>query len=221
MSTLRPDHIGAYTIDGKTEFYAARRAELDRSGVQMARWLRTFGFDPGRYILTVSVTQEIVQFAPFEYAIQILGLFGTNADLSPYDAGRIESLARQFDPAAICGVGKQAIDGLAMMGHDPQSVFEGRTVWARPDAYEAIAALNGIDARRTVLLGPALALECAAGGLHVDSREWQLDVEADQLLISSRLERVEPLLRLNTGISGSIDATPCACGSSDHVICLM
>ena len=163
MTTLHPDQIGCYTAHGQTRFYSVKRSELDRAGVQMARTLRSFAFPSGAYVLTVSVVQEVVQFAPFEFALQLLGLYGTNADLSPFDAGRVESLARQFNPVAICGVGNEVLEGLKMMGHDPASVFKGRVIWARPDAYAAVEAMPDVTARRVVLIGPALALECARG----------------------------------------------------------
>ena len=218
MTTSHPDQIGCYTAHGKTHFYSVKRTELDRAGVQMARTLRSFAFKPGSYVLTVSVVQEVVQFAPFEFALQLLGLYGTNADLSPFDAGRVESLARQFDPVAICGVGNEVLEGLKMMGHDAAAVFKGRTVWARPDAYDAVKAMPGVAARRVVLVGPALALECAKGGLHIDGREWDVTVEGEELVLSSRQYRIDPVSGLKTGLPGALTDTPCACGSPDpHV----
>ena len=215
MTTSHPDQIGCYTVHGKTHFHSVKRTELDRAGVQMARTLRSFAFKPGSYVLTVSVVQEVVQFAPFEFALQLLGLYGTNADLSPFDAGRVESLARQFDPVAICGVGNEVLEGLKMMGHDAATVFKGRTVWARPDAYDAIKAMPGVTARRVVLVGPALALECAQGSLHIDGREWDVTVDGEELVLSSRQYRIDPVSGLKTGFSGALTDTPCACGSPD------
>tara|TARA_R110002049_G_scaffold9363_2_gene47875 strand:+ start:1147 stop:1818 length:672 start_codon:yes stop_codon:yes gene_type:complete len=218
MTTSHPDQIGCYTAHGKTHFYSVKRAELDRAGVQMARTIRSFSFKPGAYVLTISVVQEVVQFAPFEFALQLLGLYGTNADLSPFDAGRVESLARQFDPVAICGVGNEVLEGLKMMGHDAATVFKGRTVWARPDAYDAVNAMPDVTARRVVLIGPALALECARGSLHIDGREWVLETKGDEFILSSRQYRIDPVSGLKTGISGTLPDTPCSCGSPDPYI---
>lgn len=218
MTSVHPDQIGCYTAHGETHFYSAKRTELDRAGVQMARTLTGFAFEPGSYVLTVSVVQEVVQFAPFEFALQLLGLYGTNADLSPFDAGRVESLARQFDPVAICGVGMEVLEGLKMMGHSAADVFKGRTIWARPDAFEEINAMPGVVAKKVALIGPALALECAQGGLHLDGREWEVSVENKELLLSSRQLRIAPIHRLKTGFSGEMLTGPCSCGSPDPLM---
>lgn len=218
MNMPRPDVIGSYTVDGKSHFYASRRVELDRAGVNMVRTLKSFGFKPGSVITNVSLTPEVVQFAPFEYAVQILGMYGTNADLSPYDAGRVESLSRQFEPVAMMGIGKDTLDGLTMMGHDPAAVFQGRTVWARPDACDAVRAMSGVDGRRCVLAGPVLLFDCAHGNLHYDSREWSVETENDELLLTSRQVRSEPVERLATGIKGRLSSDACPCGNHDPVI---
>ncbi len=212
------DIVGCYTVAGKTHFYGVTLDELDRSSFAMVRVLRSFGLAPGGIVLTISLTQEVVQFAPFERAIQSIGLYGINSDLSPYDAGRVESIMRQFGPAAICGVGNETIEGLKMLGHDPAAVFRGRVVWARPDAYDAVAALQGVSARRCALLGPALALECADGGLHVDGQEWIVSELDGVLSIRSRTQRTTPLANLNTGIAGTVPDRPCACGNRDPFV---
>lgn len=219
-NTVHPDVVGSYTVNGQTHFHAATLAELDRSGHNFGHLLGTFGFAPGRFVLTVSLVQEAVQFAPFEVAMTDLGLYGTNSDYSPYDAGRVESLSRQVDFVAACGVGKDTLEGLAMFGHDPEKVFGGRTVWARADAYDALKAIEGIDVRRCVFLGPAMALECAHGGVHFDSREWAVEDRGGTLHLSSHLQRVEPVDSLDTGVAGRLSAAPCGCGSLDPAIAL-
>jgi hypothetical protein len=213
----RPDFIGCYDVAGERRFYGATGAEVDRASFTISRVLRTFEFEPGSNILTISMVPEIIQYGAFERAVQMLGLYGLNADDSPFDAGRVESVARQFTPVAICGVAKSTLDGLAMMGHDPAIVFAGRVVWARPDAYDAVRAL-GIPARRVASIGPMLALECASGGLHFDNRDWTLEDRDGELSLSSRMDRVEALERLQTGYIGQVSHEPCACGTRDAVV---
>ncbi|HBL92030.1 MAG TPA: hypothetical protein DHV57_11290 [Hyphomonas sp.] len=221
MTLPSPDVIGSYTVDDKMHFYASRRSELDRAGVNMVRTLKSFGFQPGSVITNVSLTPEVVQFAPFEYAVQILGMYGTNADLSPYDAGRVESLSRQFDPVAIMGVGMDTLEGLKMMGHEAATVFKGRTIWARPDAYDAVVAMPGVFARRCVLAGPVLLFECANGNLHLDAREWIGTCKENQLRLTSRQIRAEPVSDLATGISAQISDQACSCGNHDTIVDLL
>ncbi|MDM7957654.1 hypothetical protein [Blastomonas sp.] len=214
----RPDFIGSYNVRGTVSFYGATAAEIDRSAFTLTRVLRTFGFAAGSNIMTISMVPEIIQYGGFERAVQMLGLYGLNADDSPFDAGRVESISRQFDPVAICGVAASTLEGLRMFGHDAEKVFAGRTVWARPDAYAQVCSMPNVDTRRVVSIGPALALECAHGCLHYDSRDWTMAEYDGVLHLSSRYDRTEPLAELDTGIAGSISDRPCTCGVRDGVV---
>jgi hypothetical protein len=214
----RPDVVGCYVVGGQSTFYAARFDELERQAVHVARVLRTFAYDPGSVILTISMVQEIVQFVPFEKAVQILGMYGTNAEASVFDVGRVESIIRQFNPVAVCGVGSATLDGLKMLGHDAAKLFAGRTVWARADAYPTLKDLSGVDVRRLVVLGPALALECAHGGVHYDSRDWRIESKMGTLHLNSRMPRVEPIEDLDTQLRGSVSNGACSCGTREDCI---
>lgn len=219
MTETQPANIiGSIRAGDKTLFYGVTLDELDRSAFAFVRVLRSFRFAPGSIVLDISVTQEVVQFAPFERALQSVGFYGINADLSPYDAGRVDSIVRQFDPAAICGVGNETLEGLKMFGLDAAKVLAGRVVWARPDAYAAVSALEGVSARRCALLGPALALECAEGGLHFDGQEWVVTQAGHALALSSRTVRATPLHGFDTGLSGAVSERPCSCGNRDPFV---
>ncbi|MDK2756048.1 MAG: hypothetical protein KYX66_04850 [Blastomonas fulva] len=219
-ATRRPDFIGTCNVRGEISFYGATAAEIDRSAFTLTRVLRTFGFAPGSNILTISMVPEIIQYGGFERAVQMLGLYGLNADDSLFDAGRVESISRQFNPAAICGVAASTLEGLRMFGHDVATVFAGRTVWARPDAFEQVSAMADVDARRVVSIGPVLALECAHGSLHYDSRDWTIVARDGVLRLTSRYNRIEPLDDLDTGHCGSVSVAPCTCGTRDGVVVL-
>lgn len=219
IANRRPDFIGCYDVGGTRQFYGATAQEIDRSAFALSRVLRSFEFAPGSNVLTISMVPEVIQYGAFERAVQMLGFYGLNADDSPFDAGRVESIIRQFAPVAVCGVAKSTLDGLAMMGHDPAKIFAGRVVWARPDAFDALVAL-GVPARRVASIGPMLALECAAGGLHFDNREWMLEAKDGALILSSRMNRVDPIEDLAVGYSGSIGTHACPCGMREEVVTL-
>jgi hypothetical protein len=164
---------------------------------------------------------EVVQFAPFEQALTLLGLIGINADASPFDAARVESIMRQFDIAAVCGVTKGVLDGLIALGHDPARVFAGTVVWARPDAWPLVAAMPGVTARRCAELGPVLGLECVEGdGLHIDAREWSLGDVGGTIKVSARAARITPVTDLDTSVHGHVLEHPCRCGSVDPRVIL-
>lgn len=219
-ATRRPDFIGTYNVRGEVSFYGATAAEIDRSAFTLTRVLRTFGFAPGANMLTISMVPEIIQYGGFERAVQMLGLYGLNADDSPFDAGRVESISRQFNPAAICGVAASTLEGLRMFGHDAATVLAGRTVWARPDAYAQVTKMDNVDVRQVVSIGPVLALECAHGSLHYDSRDWTIVARDGVLRLTSRYDRIEPLTDLDTGYLGSTPDMPCTCGTRDGVVVL-
>jgi len=210
----RPDLIGAYMIDGVQHFHAVTFPQIDRSGSNFSAVIATFGFKPEEFILSVSMLPESIYFSVFESALQKLGIYGTNADDSPFDAGRVESLSRQMDYAAACGVSAQVIAGLKQFGHDPAKVFAGRTIWARPDAVTQLAQLGGFDVRRFVPLGPAFALECSHGGVHVDDTEWQFSDDGGTIHVTSRMDHVEPVSALDTKVAGKLGTAPCGCGLS-------
>ncbi|MET0372100.1 MAG: hypothetical protein ABW039_12085 [Sphingobium sp.] len=221
MVANHPDIVGRYDIEGRTDFYLVKRTELDRSAFALARIIERFGIAAGRYILTVALSQEIVQFAPFEEACTMLGFIGTNADASPMDAGRVESICRQFDAAAVCGVDAAVLQGLDEAGHALGPIFAGRIIWARPDAYHRLAALEGATVLRCAKIGPALALECLEkGGLHLDGREWALSAPERTIRMTSRMARIHPLDDVDTGVAGTVDHSACACGSRDPRVIL-
>jgi hypothetical protein len=221
MSSTHPDFVGRYIAVGQSHFYAVKHDELNRAGHSAARVIDSFDIPPGRFILTLSLNPEIGQFGPFEVGMQMLGLFGTNADRSPYDTPRVEALVRMFDCAAICGVDKGTLDGLAMFKHDAAKIFAGRVVWALPDAYEAVAAMPGVIARRCAEIGPVLGLECVAGqGLHIDSRDWDVTDDGGTLHISSRAPRIQPFHNLDTGLKGRVVPHFCDCGNRDTLVVL-
>ncbi len=207
-----PDIVGAYSLAGAQHFHAVAYRELERTGGSFASVIATFGFKPEDFILTISLLPESIYFTAFETAVQKLGIYGTNADDSPFDAGRIESLSRQVDFVAACGASAQTIAGLRQFGHDPASVFAGRTVWARPDCYREFAGMEKVDARRFVPLGPAFGLECAHGGVHVDQIEWHFAPRDGTIHLSSRLGHVDRVDDLDTGVAGALAGSPCSCG---------
>ena len=213
---LRPDVVGRYVEGGVTKFLPASRPELDRAADSLAAVIGSFRFRPGQFVLVISMLEEAVQVAPIEQACIDLGLVPTNADCSNFDAGRVEATLRRFDVPAVAGVSTAVLDGLKMFGFDAAKLFEGRVVWARPDAYEAVAAMPGVTARRWLEVGPALALECAAGeGAHLDGREWAADDTTGELRLSNRLLRITPFVDAPTGVKARLITAACSCGCPD------
>lgn len=215
----RPYCVGHY-VDGDTrELFPANWAELGRAEEAFAEILAPFDFAPGRLVLFVADIEEIVQVGPLEAACIALGLVSTNAVDAPFDASRVEAMTRRFDVAAVFGVSDNTLRGLAQLGHDPAKVFAGTVVWARLGAYEQLRGLPGVEVRRWVDLGPALAIGCVSGeAVHLDEREWRPEIVEGNLTISSRLPRATAFESFNTGVKAALDGAPCRCGALNRRI---
>ena len=106
-----------------------------------------------------------------------------------------------------------------MLGHDPGNIFKGRIVWARPDAFQRVAGLARVTARRCAEVGPVLALQCAHGeGMHADGRDWTVEVIGGILAFTSRMKRITPFDQVSSGVRGRVLDGVCACGNADPLI---
>jgi hypothetical protein len=171
--------------------------------------------------LVTSLASEGAQFLPLERAAMDYGLVVCSADGSFNDAGRVESILRRFDIAAVVGVSLPVLEGLKHFGHEPAKIFTGPVVWARPDAYVLLKQTPEVHARLWMEIGPAVAVECSVGdGAHLDRLEWDVELEAGTLVLSSRLRRALEFRRLHTGIHAEVRRDACMCGSNDPRIVL-
>jgi hypothetical protein len=213
---LKPEFIGRFLIGSEYRFMPVAHMEVMRTAEFFGSVIDTHRIEIGRSVLLVSQFEEAAQFLPLEEALTERGLILTNAEASIYDGNRAASILRRFDVAAVIGLNSALLESLQTSECDVAGLLAGRLVWVRPCAYARLAELEGIELRRWIELGPAVAFECAAGaGAHVDSREWTLREAEGGLKLSSRLARALPIDDLFVGFAGSIERTPCACGLAD------
>lgn len=227
MSAIRyaeapPLYIGRYRIGDHSEFLPVSSRELARSARFFGRILDSFHFKDRDPVLTIATPDEAAQFTPFEKAAMAHGLILMNADHSLYEGHRLEAILRRFPVVGIMGLSGWILDGAIQLGHDSEALFAGRTVWARPCAYDRVAKVRAARVLRWVELGPTVGVECSHGaGVHVDDQEWAVEASPDgEILISSRLPRLVEVERLPTGVHGRIETRPCACGNGDIRILL-
>lgn len=208
--------VGRYFQGTRQVFLPFSSPELERGRVATMRRLASFHFRTGRNVLVTSLLDEGAQFLPVERAAMQYGLVVCSADASPFDAGRVESALRRFEMEAVIGVSAAVLDGLNMLGHDPGHVFRGPVVWARPDAYAVLKAIDGLDVRLWMEVGPAVAMECSAGrGAHICGLEWHTRIDDGEVVLTSRLRRATEFHDLRTGIRARACEGACACGSHD------
>ena len=214
--TLVADLIGRYHVGEEATFLPMSIRELTRAG-EFAGWvIDSLGLTPGRAVLLVCQFEEAAQFVPLEEALSERGLVLANAEASIYDGGRAASVLRRFDVAAVIGLNAALLDSMVEIGADIEALLAGKVVWARPCAYDRLAATSGFTLLRYLEVGPALALECAsAAGAHIDAREWTVADRDGEVRVTGRLLRALPLTDAATGVFARIDREVCGCGLSD------
>ena len=214
--TVNTEFVAGFRCGNERAFLPVSSAELLRTQSLIERLLKTFNFARGRFVLLISMLENGAYAVPFERALMNLGLLVSNADDSPYEAARIESICRRFDVAAIVGVSTDVLDGLDAAGHSLSALFENRVVWAHGEAVGRLRSIDGIKPYRMLEAGPAFAMECAErDGAHLDASEWTLEVHRGELLVSSRLERAQSFARYATDVRGDLIMDLCRCGLSD------
>jgi hypothetical protein len=181
----------------------------------------SFHFRAGTNMLVTALFDEGAQLMGAERAIMDYNMVAVSADSSLFDARRVESIVRRFPLVGAIGITAATLDGLAGLGHDPEKLFQGMAVWARPGAYERLAGKPGIEVYRWFELGPAVAIECQARqGAHVDRFEWRIESLGGEVVLSNRLERSVGFDHYRTGCRGEVAHAVCPCGNPDPRVIL-
>lgn len=214
----QPLFVGHFFDGQDWQFLPVTERDAKRAMRAYLRVLDSFSLPPGSRALVIANYDDWAMTIPLEMALTASKITIFNADASPFEAGRIESFIRRFDPGLIIGVDAGVLQGLDSAGHDLDRLFSGRSVWTRDaGSYERLSGKEGSsNVYRWNMLGPAVAMECReACGLHVDGEEWDLQVQDGEVLVSSRLGREPALQSQRTGVSGSLEEGICACGNAD------
>jgi hypothetical protein len=213
--TLTPSTVGQYNENGIQKLLPVSERELQRAEAAIGRVLSADALGRGRHCLIISTLSEVPTVGPLERALMARGLIICNCEASPYDGARVESTIRRFDIALIAPVSRLALDAIAAAGFDPEQLFQGKIVWAKPDAYIRLRSVAGLDVRRWLPLGPAVGVECRfGGGAHVDGKEWHVECDDAATYITSRLDRAMHFERLRLDMTLNIEHTPCSCGAT-------
>jgi hypothetical protein len=216
VSTVLPELVGRYFVGTQPHFLPLSTREITRAAEFVGTVIDTFGFRPGRAVLLVCQFEEAAQFLPIEEALTERGLILANAEASLYDGSRAESVLRRFDICAVIGLNAPLLESMEALGADVEKALAGKVVWARPCAYDRLAAMSGFTLRRYLEVGPTLGLECSyGGGVHVDAREWAFSEQEGEVRLTSRLMRALPLENAETGIRSQMDHRICDCGLAD------
>lgn len=212
-----PCVVGTYLDGVESRFLPVSEAEIERIARHYRQVLQSYDLPPRSHVLVVSLASQVGFVMPLERALGELHMILSYADSSIADAGRVATITRQFDVRAILGVTRATLEGLAAQDCDPAALFAGRIVWADASACAQLAPPDGYLLRQWSELGPAVGVECAAGGgLHLSGEEWQATVSGTgEVCVTSRLPRLVPFKAQPCGMRGVIVDDPCDCGSLD------
>jgi hypothetical protein len=159
----------------------------------------------GRRVLWCSMLSQAGQFWPYVCGTVMAGGRLSCADATYGEAMRVSMFLRLMDYDAVFGVTESLLDGLEALERPPAEVFAGvRLLGAHPGAYERLVGL-GLEPRRVVLCGPALAIGREPGGpAFVFGDEWELVDTGDRVGITSLRPRAQQFIRTPTAVRGTI-----------------
>lgn len=208
--------VGSYVDPAGRQLLPLSEAESIRIEWFYRRVFDTFGLPSRSRVLLVTKFEDAAMTMPLDSMLIADGFVPAYAEATAFDAARVEAFVRQLSPRAVIGIDSSVLAGLQGLGHDPAALFQDRIVWASDeDAYQRLTGGKHILLRRWMPVGPAPAMEChAGGGLHIDDREWLVDQQGDEILLSSRLPRSLAFKRISTGVHATIERALCRCGIS-------
>lgn len=211
---LRPAVIASFDDRGTRRLLPVSERELARTEAFFRRVLASDWELRGRFGLIVGTQADAPFLAPFERALMARGVIVCNSEANSWDGARTEATVRRFDVALVAVVTGIVLDAIGNAGFDPVALLRGKIVWASGEGFERLKGAEGIDLRRWIPLGPAVALEGRhRGGAHYDGREWMIEAEGETTYVTSRLDRAMPFDRLPVDLSCSINEAPCPGGA--------
>jgi hypothetical protein len=194
--------------------------ELDRGTIWAGKVLGAHGVEAGGAGMAaiVSKCEDVAWMCPFERALIARGITYMGSDALGFDANRLVAYLRRLPVEVVLSLDAATVEGLTAVAPLEALLREVRLLFARP---EAVAPLRtaGLSPRVWAIAGPATAVECVHGGLHIDGDEWQVGVSGGLVTLTSRGERGRvwsdwPLPGFRRA------AVPCPCGSTDPQLAL-
>lgn len=164
------------------------------------------GAGAGSMVLFTSGSSEYAQFWPYEISVVNLEGCAAIAENFMFDAGRSEMFMRRLPIKVAFGITDAILDGMAALKLDVGKAFApAGVICARDGAADRLKDL-GFLPWRMVSFGPAFGFVSPEGEAFYDGDEWLIEEANGELLITARTARALPLVRLPTGVKGSVDS---------------
>jgi len=174
-----------------------------RFGIAM---FERMGVGAGSHVMVTSGSSEYAHFWPYQIAVAELEGCVAIAENFIFDAGRSEMFMRRLPIKVAFGISDAILNGMESMNLDVSKAFTpAETICARDGAADRLQAL-GFAPWRMVSFGPAYGFVSPDGQTFYDEREWLLEEFDGELVISARTARALPLVRMPTGVRGTVDA---------------
>jgi len=169
------------------------------------RMFQKMGVGPRSMVLFTSGSSEYAQFWPYEISVANLEGCVAIAENFIFDAGRSEMFMRRLPIKVAFGITTAILDGMAALKLDVVKAFQpAELICARDGAADRLKEL-GFAPWRMVSFGPAFGFVSPEGETFHDQDEWLIEEAGGELLITARRARALPLVRLPTGVKGSVD----------------
>lgn len=167
---------------------------------------KRMGVGAGSTVLVTSGSSEYAHFWPYQIAVAELEGCVAIAENFIFDAGRSEMFMRRLPIKVAFGISDAILNGMESMNLDAAKAFApAETICARDGAADRLQAL-GFAPWRMVSFGPAYGFVSPDGETFYDDQEWLLEEFDGELVISARTARALPLVRMPTGVRGTVDA---------------
>jgi hypothetical protein len=196
--------IGLLRLPGGFQPYPVSLRDIERDSSWARSVFERVGIRSGlpMHLIGAGCDNEILW--PYENAL--IGMrvpFGV-AEPVAIDAPRSDMFLRRFKMQAVMGLSGELVDALIAMGRDLKALLGHSTVVAQPDA---VAALRASALAPWVMhaIGPIWAFESPdCDGARYDESEWLVEEDAGELLLTAVAPRACPLVRLRTGVHGTV-----------------
>jgi len=169
------------------------------------RMFQRLGVTSGSVVMVTSGSSEYAHFWPYEIAVAQMEGCVAIAENFIFDAGRSEMFMRRLPIRVAFGITDAILDGMAALKLDAAKAFApAGIICARDGAADRLRDL-GFKPWRMVTFGPAFGFVSPEGETFYDTDEWLIEEAGGELLITACKARALPLVRMPTGIRGTVN----------------
>ena len=198
--------VGCIRTPHMVTSYPVSFRDVHADAVFAMRMLQKMSVTEGSMVMVTAGSSEYANFWPYEVAVAKLDGCVAIAENFIFDAGRSEMFMRRLPIKVAFGITDAILDGMNALKLDIAQAFApAGTICARDGAATRLREL-GFAPWRMVSFGPAFGFVSPEGETFYDTDEWLIEEARGELMITAMNRRAAPLVRLPTGVRGTVDA---------------